>query len=79
MEERRPWDRTKSASEMRKLEARIRELERQLGRKTLEVEILQEAHDCTRAKKADIAVSLAETRKWPVKTIATHLGAAWRA
>ena len=39
------------ASEMRKLEARIRKLERQLGRKTLEAEILQETHDCTRAKK----------------------------
>jgi transposase len=36
---------------MRKLEARIRELERQLGRKTLEVEILKEALDNTRAKK----------------------------
>ena len=39
------------ASEVRKLEARIRELERQLGRKTLEVEILKEALDTTRAKK----------------------------
>ncbi len=39
------------ASEIRKLEVRIRELERQLGRKTLEVEILKEALDNTRAKK----------------------------
>jgi len=39
------------ASQVRKLEARIRELERQLGRKTLEVEILKEALDNTRAKK----------------------------
>ena len=39
------------ASEVRKLEARIRELERQLGRKTLEVEMLKEALDSTRAKK----------------------------
>ena len=31
------------ASQVRKLEARIRELERQLKRKTLEVEILKEA------------------------------------
>lgn len=38
------------ASEVRKLEARIRELERQLGRKTLEVEILKEALDSIRAK-----------------------------
>ena len=39
------------ASQVRKLEARIRELERQLGRKTLEVETLKEALDNTRAKK----------------------------
>lgn len=39
------------ASEVRKLEARIRELERQLGRKTLEVEMLKEALDSSRAKK----------------------------
>lgn len=39
------------ASEVRKLEARIRELERQLGRKTLEVEILKEALDKSQAKK----------------------------
>lgn len=39
------------ASEIRKLEVRIRELERQLGRKTLEVELLKEALDNTRAKK----------------------------
>jgi transposase len=38
------------ASEVRKLEARIRELERQLGRKTLEVEMLKEALDSIRAK-----------------------------
>ncbi len=39
------------ASQVRKLEARIRELERQLGRKTLEVEILKEALDNAQAKK----------------------------
>ena len=33
------------------MEARIRELERQLGRKTLEVEILKEALDRGRSKK----------------------------
>lgn len=36
--------------EVREMEARIRELERQLGRKTLEVEILKEALDKSRAK-----------------------------
>jgi len=40
-----------AASEVRRLEERVRELERQLGRKTLEVEILKEALDLARAKK----------------------------
>ena len=37
--------------EVRRMEERIRELERQLGRKTLEVEILKEALVKSRAKK----------------------------
>ena len=36
---------------VRQMEDRIRELERQLGRKTLEVEILREALEKSRAKK----------------------------
>ena len=36
---------------VREMEARIRELERQLGRKTLEVEILKEALNKARSKK----------------------------
>lgn len=36
--------------EVRRLEARMRELERQFGRKTLEVEILKEALDRSRVK-----------------------------
>ena len=40
------------ANEVRRLEVRVRELERMLGRKTLEVEILKEALDLARAKKA---------------------------
>lgn len=36
---------------VRDMETRIRELERQLGRKTMEVEILKEALDKSRAKK----------------------------
>ena len=38
-------------SEVRRLEARVRELERLLGRKTMEVEILTEALAKSRAKK----------------------------
>ena len=40
------------ASEDRRLDDRVRDLERMLGRKTLEVEILKEALDLARAKKA---------------------------
>lgn len=40
-----------AASDVRRLEDRVRELERLLGRKTMEVEILKEALDLARAKK----------------------------
>ena len=40
------------SSEMRRLEERIRDLERLLGRKTLEIEILKEALDLARSEKA---------------------------
>ena len=40
-----------AAAEVRRLEERVRELERLLGRKTLEVEILREALERGRAKK----------------------------
>lgn len=44
-------DEVVAASEVRRLEDRVRELERLLGRKTMEVEILKEALDLARAKK----------------------------
>lgn len=40
-----------AASEVRRLEERVRELERLLGRKTMEVEILKEALDLAQVKK----------------------------
>jgi transposase-like protein len=40
------------ASDVRRLEERVRELERLLGRKTLEVEVLKEALELARTKKA---------------------------
>jgi len=40
-----------AASEVRRLQERVRELERLLGRKTMEVEILKEALDLARVKK----------------------------
>jgi transposase len=39
------------SSRLRELEKRVRELERLLGRKTMEAEILREALDIARAKK----------------------------
>lgn len=45
--------------EVRKLEERVRELERQLGRKTLEVEVLKEALARSGSKKP---ISLARSR-----------------
>jgi len=44
-------DDVRSNRAVRQMEDRIRELERQLGRKTLEVEILKEALDKSRSKK----------------------------
>lgn len=43
-------DSVTSNKTVREMETRIRELERQLGRKTLEVEILKEALDKSRLK-----------------------------
>ena len=45
-------DEVVAASRMRELEARVRDLERLLGRKTLEVEVLKEALAAARVKKA---------------------------
>lgn len=39
------------AAEARRLEERVRDLERLLGRKTLEIEILKEALELARSKK----------------------------
>jgi transposase len=47
-------DEVVAAAEVRRLEERVRELERLLGRKTLEVEILKEALDLARTKKPSL-------------------------
>ena len=49
-------DEVTSNKAVRQMEDRIRELERQLGRKTLEVEILKEALEKSRAKKPTLLV-----------------------
>ena len=47
------------ASRLREVEAKVRELERLLGRKTMEAEILREALDQARSKKLPLRLS------WP--------------
>lgn len=65
-----------AASEVRRLEERVRDLERLLGRKTMEVEILKEALDLLnlQGKKTDLAAAIAPSGGYPVKRIAETLG-----
>ncbi|WP_445977869.1 IS3 family transposase [Sphingomonas fuzhouensis] len=63
-----------SNRQVREMEARIRELERQLGRKTLEVEILKEALERSRPKKGELAHALAAAGDYPVSLVASTLG-----
>ncbi len=49
---------------------RIREFERLLSRKTMEVEILKEALDCaSNSKRGAFAVAIAAEGRFPIKTI----------
>ena len=64
------------ATRVRQLEERIRELERLLGRKTLEVEILKEALSAARAKKTAVALVVARSGRFPMKAVADTLGVA---
>ncbi len=50
-------------SQVRDLERRVRELERLLGRKTMEVEILREALDAVRVKKPLLQLQSLKDRK----------------
>ena len=50
-----------SNKKVRQMEDRIRELERQLGRKTMEAEILREALDRSRAKKPTLLAGSLKT------------------
>lgn len=52
-------DEVVASSELRRLEERVRDLERMLGRKTLENEILKEALELARSKKATLLSSSA--------------------
>ena len=59
---------------VRRMEERIRELERQLGRKTLEAEILQGGAGQVTVKKTDVAREVAAEGRFPVKAVAETLG-----
>ena len=50
-------------SRVRELERRVREVERLLGRKTMEVEILKEALDVARVKKPSLQLPSWNDRK----------------
>jgi len=65
-------------SRVRELERRVRELERLLGRKTMEVEILKEALDVARVKKTELAAAVMERSKgrFAMKAVADTLALA---
>lgn len=58
-------------------EERVRELERLLGRKALEVEILKEALELACAQQTELAVKLCVPGRFPVEVVADTLGEAW--
>ena len=62
-----------SNSGVKKLEDRVRELERMLGWNTMEVEILREASLKADLKKTDIAADLVAEGRFPMKTVADTL------
>jgi transposase len=64
------------APRVRQLEERIRELERLLGRKTLEVEILIKEALTEARQKTAVALAVARFRRFPMKAVAATLGVA---
>src|SRR5579875_3727475 len=69
-------DKVVPAADARRLQERVRELERQVGRKTLEVEILKEALDRSGVKIPIFAIQLCAAGGFPVKAITDTLGVA---
>ncbi|WP_024352467.1 transposase, partial [Aurantimonas coralicida] len=65
-------------SRVRDLEKRVRDLERLLGRKTMENEILKDALDFARPKKTDIALAVLERSRgrYTVSAVARTLDVA---
>ncbi|MBW8271519.1 IS3 family transposase [Caldovatus aquaticus] len=65
-----------SPSRVRELETKVRELERLLGRKTMEAGILREALDQARPQKTELALAVAATGRFAAKAVADTLGVA---
>jgi len=63
----RGGERVVPVSEVKVLKAKIRELERMLGRKTMEAEILKEALEIAREKKLLLRKPLSENNDIPQK------------
>ncbi|QJT10398.1 IS3 family transposase [Oceanidesulfovibrio marinus] len=63
-----------SAAEARAMKKRIRDLERLLGKKTMEVEILKEAIEIAREKKTDLAHAIALRGRYPMTRVADAMG-----
>ncbi len=61
------------ASEVKRLKSEIKQLQQLLGKKTLQVEILQEAIDIGREKKTHIATTLSRRGRYSQRLIATAL------
>lgn len=62
------------SSEVRRLEEQVRELERLLGRKTMENEILREALARSDSKKTDLAAAVAAEGRFAMTRVAEALG-----
>ena len=58
---------------MKRLETRVRELERALGRQTMQFDILKEAVKIAREKKTDLARAIARGGRFRLKPIAEAL------
>src|SRR5450631_2430779 len=67
-------DEVVAKAEVVALQKQIRELQRVLGKKTLENEILREAVKVAHEKKTDIALAVVTGRGFPVKRVAQTLG-----
>lgn len=66
-------ERVVAESELKKAQERIRRLERILGQKTEEVEILKEAVRIGREKKTDLAKTLGRSRRFRITAICRAL------